>query len=144
MPSAATSAPFQVIRVTIPQIQPQRPVIPQHPPHLPEHADHLGNVLIRRRLKSDLPIHTVIAQAEVRRARDDRLDAAVTEGLGFRQCVAAEKAHGVVFNKSYEFGMKAQGPTDDEDLDDLEDDTIEGENDAKEGLEKFRRRMNGF
>ena len=31
-----------------------------------------------------------------------------------------------------------------EDLDDLEDDTIEGENDAKEGLEKFRRRMNGF
>jgi len=45
--------------ITIPQIQPQRPIIPQHPPHLTEHLDHLGNVFFGRGLKAKLLVDTL-------------------------------------------------------------------------------------
>jgi hypothetical protein len=36
--------PARVVR--IPDVQPQRPVIPQHAPHLAEHFDHAGDICL--------------------------------------------------------------------------------------------------
>src|SRR3990167_7362229 len=44
-------------RVTIPQIQPQRPVIAQHPPHLAEDHDKMRDVQLWRGLEAELDIN---------------------------------------------------------------------------------------
>src|SRR5690606_26920657 len=51
--------------ITVSQIQPQRPVIPQHPPHFPEHFDHLFDVFLRGLLQADLALRSIISKTPI-------------------------------------------------------------------------------
>src|SRR5262249_43093701 len=42
--------------ITIPQIQPQRPIFPQDTSHLAKYIDHLRHIFLRRRLEAELLI----------------------------------------------------------------------------------------
>ena len=46
-------------RICVPQIQPHRPVIPQHPPHRAEDVHQFRDVLLGRGLEPDLPTDVV-------------------------------------------------------------------------------------
>ena len=53
--------------ITIPDIDPQRPIVGQYIAHAPEHLDHRGDVRLRRLLQPNLTGVPVVAQPEVRR-----------------------------------------------------------------------------
>ena len=59
--------------VAIPDVQPQRPIIPKHPPHTPKHLDHIRHKLLRRLLKAKLTLNPVVTQTPIRRTRHARL-----------------------------------------------------------------------
>jgi len=63
--------------VRVPKVQPQHPVILQHPPHLAEHLNHVGDVLLGRFLKAELVRVAVVPQSPIRRGSDATLDCLV-------------------------------------------------------------------
>ena len=77
-------------RIGIPQVQPQRPVVPQHPPHLAEDLDQPCNVLLWRRLKTELAVYAVVTEAPIRRRRDAAMDGLVWDRAENLKRVSAE------------------------------------------------------
>src|SRR5262245_38887890 len=65
--------------VGVPQIEPARPIVAEHPLHLPEHLDHRGDVGFGGRLEAELTVRAVVAEPPVGRARHDAVDALVPE-----------------------------------------------------------------
>ena len=60
--------------VAIPQVQPNCTILPEHPSHLAEHIHHFCHVFLRRFLKSNLAVLSIVAQAKVWRACHTHLD----------------------------------------------------------------------
>src|SRR5208337_4552292 len=75
--------------VAVPHVQPQRPVLSEHPPHFGEHLDHSRHVGFWRRLQTELTGHAVISQSPIRRAGDAALDGAVRQSPKDLQAVTA-------------------------------------------------------
>src|SRR5262245_30970084 len=77
---ARLSLPREVPRrVPVTDVYPERPVVPQHATHLPEDVHHRPEPRLRRWLEPDLPVHAVVAEAPVWRARHDALDGLLGE-----------------------------------------------------------------
>jgi len=75
-------------RVTVPQVQPQRPVVTQHPSHFAEHTYQFVHIRIGSFLQPDLPLHPIIAKSEVGRACDTGVDASWRKHAQRRKTVA--------------------------------------------------------
>ena len=64
-------------RVRVTEVEPHRPIIPQHAPHLAEHLDESLDERLGGVLQSDLPLGSVVPQPEVGRGRDAAVHAGV-------------------------------------------------------------------
>src|SRR5579859_5466978 len=60
--------------VTIPQVQPQHAIVPQHAADFPEYSNHLGHESIRRRFKANLSRNAIVTEAIVGRRRNAALN----------------------------------------------------------------------
>ena len=68
-----------LVCIRIPNIQPQRAIVSQHPPHFAEHGDKTLNVLLRRGFKADLAGRAIVAQAIVGRRGHAAVDGFVRQ-----------------------------------------------------------------
>ena len=78
------------------EIEPQHPVVAQHPAHLPEHLHHLRHILLWRSLLAELPRDFVIALPPVRRRGHDTMDARGGQFAEDRQNIPVVEGRGIV------------------------------------------------
>ena len=67
--SGSLSSPLGVIGITIPKVQKQNTVVPEHLSDAAKDLDHFRNEQLRRLLTADLPYKTVISQSPIRWTR---------------------------------------------------------------------------
>jgi hypothetical protein len=81
--------------IRIPENEPQDAVVTEHAAHLAEDVDQSGNVLLRRRLKTDLaPAALIIAQLKIWRAGHNALDGLIPQWNSSR--IATDDHRGVL------------------------------------------------
>src|SRR5690606_9447131 len=63
--------------IAVSEVEPERAIIRKHPAHLTEHGHQLLHERIDGRLQSNLAVHAIVTQSEVRRAGYARLHGAI-------------------------------------------------------------------